>query len=1166
MTTLQKQENKGLKLLIKIMDKIEGAPQCARYRSLNLQRISRKLTTSHLNVLMCCGFSKSENGDRLLFDETQLENLSLLRQLLLTHSVDDLSDLLASGFDLHQINNAMQKSGHTEQEKQETGNDMDEPKKNALQRLLDMGFKPHAATVALEQTDDDINLAVQYLSNTQHVVDANRKNRVCERHFGIPLVEVGQSYNNTSQESLERMKQEMTKIALQAMKEKIAMARYEPKRIITSCTEHITECKYLTMLKQTLSSDETNEEDELQMFDSYCHLLRDHPTDLDYEYIYKTLGGRCDVETCNMFARNYRNRSVHSGDKPLNARDETKRTSQQIRDKIHCCFRHCYDFAFRLSSKQREYLEADMDDYKEDETNQSISQFVINRNTARTIEIVSEQRQRLLVNNESKISEEISRYQNNVNTKFNQLPLGDYSAGIEFKYDDDDELDEFSIHGEQMCMQVHAYTMIKAKYRTFKEELMQNPIAALSLEQWISECSKSKIHFNSLYRKQHYPSIPSHCILALIIYCNYTELQYKFTKTYREDMHLHNNFFYLGKYLKVSLSFGTKLRNKKVYHGISDKLLFRVTTCDFYVHGPLSTTLSFDIAVGFAGGENGLVIEFTGEHPRYFPVYWLSDFANERECLFVQNAHPFIVSNIIECVSSFEHKLLLQAVRCIIHCIADPNSISYKEQHMFHITHELTHIIEALIYHQLSLTFEEYASINLPQYAQNLLNFNLSSKYDGYIDFANINPFWRPIFVCNDCEWIKMDLLSALFPNIDEITVLHNNLCSVTMDTILAQLRMSSSVKKIRIRPKRNCRLSISKAIDVYSGEFNEIGLYLNRHHIECDSDDDEEYEINEEGKCVRAYYYKELKISPSNDVQKEHSHYWYCPCCDETFKYSLQKSEHMQSVHNMDSTKFIFDKMQNDEKFKGFLDEIIQGARIIEGEKRVAEIDSLGMGFDVDLIRKALTETHNAETNLVVDYILAIVKAKDFIEKIMLCITRSIQSESALDEMEFDEMLCAGFTALIIHRLSEKTDQYGHQRARLFSDDYMKPIIDDCLCKQYEAYIDLEMTAVRFILSELIYKECDWIKMNALTILFPNLNRLIVINACLCDWTMNNILDYLDKSTSLLKQIEIRPNTKSELKIVECISRYQAAFNKLSFCLNHQNNELVLTATSKLF
>eukprot|EP01083_Nonionella_stella_P100202 282299_1 len=137
-------EEKELKLLIKILDNIERAPKCAKYKSLNIKKVAQKFGKPSMDILLGCGFYTSGDGQRLLFDGKRLDELPLLRALLLSYNVNDIAELLTSGFDLHQISDAMKQS------------DIANPRSsnNPMKALLNMGFDEVDATVAWQQSNE----------------------------------------------------------------------------------------------------------------------------------------------------------------------------------------------------------------------------------------------------------------------------------------------------------------------------------------------------------------------------------------------------------------------------------------------------------------------------------------------------------------------------------------------------------------------------------------------------------------------------------------------------------------------------------------------------------------------------------------------------------------------------------------------------------------------------------------------------------------------------------------------------------------------------------------------------------------------------------------------------------------------------------------------------
>eukprot|EP01084_Bolivina_argentea_P055054 100952_1 len=169
------------------------------------------------------------------------------------------------------------------------------------------------------------------------------------------------------------------------------------------------------------------------------------------------------------------------------------------------------------------------------------------------------------------------------------------------------------------------------------------------MTQFNGEHKKAIIHYQCDYRKQMFPDITLNEILSLMVYANFTNLQYEFTKTYREKCGKdHTHFYHLGKYLKQAVhAYGTEIRNgninefvndnvKGFYHGIGQKLQFPHIIGErgigVKILCPLSTSSSFSVATNFTNANNGLIIEISTNwsKAKYFSVAWLSDY-NEQE-------------------------------------------------------------------------------------------------------------------------------------------------------------------------------------------------------------------------------------------------------------------------------------------------------------------------------------------------------------------------------------------------------------------------------------------------------------------------------------------------------------------------------------------------------
>eukprot|EP01084_Bolivina_argentea_P005446 10261_1 len=426
-----------------------------------------------------------------------------------------------------------------------------------------------------------------------------------------------------------------------------------------------------------------------KLLDDFQNLL-DHIQDTDIPRI-----NGCDIEKCKLFQMNYRDRS-NSTDFSFNAVNRYDIVMQHIVAKIHCfCYHH-------LCS-------------------------------------ISMQRQVNLLSNLTAIPS----IQDRVNQKYNQLKICESSSGTftkfifgrEFEYVDDDEKYSGNIQ------------IIKKKYSSLKIELTSNHIAIITMNQFDAECDKAQIHYDSYYRKKHYPDeqhplISIEHLLSLMVYCNFDGLQNTFSQTYRENIDNHNYFYHLGKLLKESVvNFGTPIRSgaiSKFYHGINQKLVPKEIVGalgkGISIYCPLSTSSSYAVAVNFTAGNQGLVMTFGGNtsKAKYFSVDWLSDYANEREHLFLQNQHELQIKDIMDCTTGqhFDEILFgLKAIDAMIyatHHFVDDRSTESRNS--------LMNTVMNIIHHQLYITFGSNSHVqykpwsNLHEYAQKLFNVYFGNK------------------------------------------------------------------------------------------------------------------------------------------------------------------------------------------------------------------------------------------------------------------------------------------------------------------------------------------------------------------------------------------------------------------------------------------------------
>eukprot|EP01084_Bolivina_argentea_P142513 250367_1 len=394
---------------------------------------------------------------------------------------------------------------------------------------------------------------------------------------------------------------------------------------IVSCTGNVLKCCHLQRLLLVMNKYHMNDhkilndaifDDILQILNDYLHLMQQHDDDEQFEYTVNQFI-ECDINNCTSFRRNMR----------IINNVEDISINRKILDKIHCFYQHCYDIGNKLLIKEQQQIKSLLrTEYNE------VCYYIINQQIKQVNQILS---------TKTKSLTNIEGLNNRLKHKFNQLN-GEahqsinkdvvrkmYAFGTEFVYGYDDEI----------VSNYDAYTPIHPKYCSLKEELISNDIYTINIEQFNNEYQKAEKHLCSYHCKEYYKHISIQHLLSLMMYCNFDTLQQEFSATYRKKTTIHNNFYYMGKFVKMSVhQFGTKIKNgtiKTFYHGIGEKLLFpQIIGTDgrgISIYCPLSTSSSFAVAANFTNRNNGLIIEFCSNNSdaKYFSVAWISDYGNE---------------------------------------------------------------------------------------------------------------------------------------------------------------------------------------------------------------------------------------------------------------------------------------------------------------------------------------------------------------------------------------------------------------------------------------------------------------------------------------------------------------------------------------------------------
>eukprot|EP01084_Bolivina_argentea_P008809 16473_1 len=651
--------------------------------------------------------------------------------------------------------------------------------------LISMGFNADMAATALQRCHGDVNAAVEYMSTYKNSFSYKLMNGM----FSSVITKIEDPHRCQFEQILE--------------------CKYNNNKI-NKCQhlqQFIKSLQIFESLIKIKQHDNEHNIDEIKiklpaLYDNFCHLLLHHDNNHAFETIYNELGGRCD-EKCIHFRRNYRNRDKISID--MYSTDEYKAAAEiiamhQIIDSVHCFYRHSFDIGYRLSIKERESIENCVSDQKE--VVDTDNEYFKNHQIIRTYEILANKRKKL-----SFISNRLS------GKKYNQLNVvhskyNEYKFGKIFNYGHN-----YPSGASLPTEQMH----VSPKYTNLKQEMLLNAIFAMKRDQYDQEYNKAQTKFNSK-RKRENPNLRVVSLkhfLALMIYSNYDALQYTFSRTYyiEEEIKLHDNFFHLGWIIRDCLALsGTPIYKGKIkhfYHGMGEKLIFPRVIGDgahgVCINAPLSTSWCQLVAMNIFTNQNkGLVVTFGGGQyggSSYFSLDWLSDFVNEKECLFAQTNNPLEIVDILCPATGMEMQSILKLLRII-------NKIFHSGYIHETLDNNQCDVISKIIDNQLSYKFpEQYEAFKtLDGYAKELIHVYFKNKYRVEIELKKAKKFVLDKFKRTDYPWVRLDLIQALFENHQILSVCKVPLNDQIFQDVFCHLIENTDIKLKSIDMERpNC-------------------------------------------------------------------------------------------------------------------------------------------------------------------------------------------------------------------------------------------------------------------------------------------------------------------------------------------------------------------------
>eukprot|EP01084_Bolivina_argentea_P099459 178787_1 len=480
--------------------------------------------------------------------------------------------------------------------------------------------------------------------------------------------------------------------------------------------------------------------------------------DHNFKYIYNYLNCNCYANKCKIInSRNSVQLCKHQNIDP---------TIDAIMRKIHCYFLHSYD-ANRLTMEEK-------------------ANILQNRSTQlRPMMNGHIKALRHIANNKPKINN-ANRY-----PKYNQLSTNVqvrkdsklYSFGTLFRY----SYDRNKMSYEELCelrqylkpydsWDQELFVSVEPKYQFFKEELISNLICNINPLQFNLEYQKAKVHLASQFCKSRYRHIKLNYLLALMIYCNYDKLQYRFSRTYREDAAIHCEFYHLGKFLQIVVNvFGqrfSKLPFDKLYHGLSKKIVFPcygIGNEHLCIHGPLSTSSCIMSAINFTS-YNGLVVTFESVykvlcHIKCFDVSWLSDYPNEKEHLFIQmhgwGTHMLTITNLVDSQTAQEYKVIIETITDI--------DVLFSET-SYECTVKYPHLMTAIVQQQLPQECKHYKVFkSLTAYGKQMCTRYFNNKEVLHFDYYEIQRKHKRMFEIifpSDGNIVGIDIIHSLCPNV----------------------------------------------------------------------------------------------------------------------------------------------------------------------------------------------------------------------------------------------------------------------------------------------------------------------------------------------------------------------------------------------------------------
>eukprot|EP01084_Bolivina_argentea_P040061 74030_1 len=331
----------------------------------------------------------------------------------------------------------------------------------------------------------------------------------------------------------------------------------------------ITCCQQLKRFQLIMKSytDSTNTDTiGIQLLENFIHLIYNHDDYNSFNIIYHRLEASCNLDQCKIFQRNYRDRSTTRSRNQLyklfGAQDTVDIdvrdiAIKQIVDKMHCFYYHSYDIGYRLTI-----------DCSPHDVETNIMKHVSQKRSG-----IYRNKYRLLTSDKFYTGSTQKQIKYSIGYIFDypyHYDSDEFALEMQLEPNDDehqtaatnyhssycraDDMRHINIHDTDWKQSLYI-GRIKHKYKNLKQELTSNSVSTIAISQYNDEWEKAKIYYATNYCKKNHGNNPIFWphnetknkyyyyrrrwlsisdLLAVMVYCNYTELQYEFSRTYRK--------------------------------------------------------------------------------------------------------------------------------------------------------------------------------------------------------------------------------------------------------------------------------------------------------------------------------------------------------------------------------------------------------------------------------------------------------------------------------------------------------------------------------------------------------------------------------------------------------------------------------------------------------